>query len=466
MEEPKGGKLPFWVKFAYGGAEGSTVIFWTLIYMFFAIFMTDVVKMSPAAAAWILLIATIWDAVTDPAVGIWSDRAKFKHGRRRPFIIAMALPLGIAGWLLFTNWHLSHGWTIAYYVMAVIIFFTVYTLLGVPYMALAPEMTQDYDERSRLIAYRMGWSQVFTLVGIVGFFLADEVFPKIVGGRSEGWSLMAAIFGFIAIFPILLTWRATRGYELFPEHTELKLKDVWNDALKNRTFMYTMGVYTAGVVAMDISATVLVYFAKYNLHYSTGKTDMILLILIGVTVFWVPVIAVCATRWGKRAAYMVFAASWLLAQSIGVLFIYPGRDAFLYVIIVVASAGVCAVPFVAWAMVPDAVEVDELKTGQRREGLYSGIATFVQKVGTGVALWIVLNILGWVGYRPDVAQTHTALLGIRLVLAWGTGFFLIASIVLCYFLPMTKKRHDALCEAIRLKKEGKEWDEESLEGLL
>ncbi len=460
------GKLPFIVKFGYGGAEGSGTLVWSAFYIFFLFFCTDVVGLSPATGGLIMLIATLWDAVTDPLVGIWSDSLKSKWGRRRPFLLATAVPYGIITWLLFTDWGFGHAATIGYMVLMVIAFFTVFTLMGVPYTALAAEMTQDYNERNALAAFRVGWSQVFTIIAAGLTLVIAGALEGPTGSVRGGWSAMGAVFGAVAVLPILLTWRVTRGRELFPENVRMKPRDIWEAALRNRPFLYTVGVYTAGAAAVNIAAAIMVYFAKYNMGLSDDQSSIVFLVLFAATLVWVPVIAVTMARVGKRWAYIVFASFWALSQGIGILFVKPGRLALLYVLIVIAAAGVAAVPFVGWSMVPDVVEVDELKTGMRREGMYTGITTFVQKAAGALTLWIDGLILSWVGYRADVPQTKTALTGIRLLFAWGPALLLVLSIVLCYFLPMTKEKHAALLEAIRLKKEGETFDENTIEGLI
>jgi glycoside/pentoside/hexuronide:cation symporter, GPH family len=444
-------KLPFWVKFGYGGAEGSGTLVWSAFYIFFLFFCTDVVGLSPATAGFIMLVATIWDAVTDPLVGIWSDGIKWRYGRRRPFLLATALPYGLATWLLFSDFGFGRGWEVAYFLGAVILFFTLFTLLNVPYTALAAEMTQDYDERNALAAFRVGWSQLFTILAAGLTLVLAGVFEDLLGSETAGWSAMAACFGFVAIWPILLTWRVTRGRELFPEDVRLKPRDIWQAALKNRSFLYTMGIYAAGAAAVNIAAAVMVYYAKYNMGMSDERSSIVFLVLFLATLLWVPVIAVSMSRYGKRWAYIIFASFWAVCQGVGILFVKPGREALLYVLIVFAAAGVAAVPFVGWSMVPDVVEVDELKTGMRREGMYTGITTFVQKAAGAVVLQVTGLVLSWVGYVADAKQTPTALTGIRLLF--------------CYILPMTKQRHEAVRDAISLKKAGKPYSGDVLDGL-
>ncbi|MEA3222719.1 MAG: MFS transporter [Thermodesulfobacteriota bacterium] len=109
---------------------------------------------------------------------------------------------------------------------------------------------------------------------------------------------------------------------------------------------------------------------------------------------------------------------------------------------------------------------DEFKSGQRREGLYFGVISFSRKISVAIAVWLVGIILSWIGYVPDAQQIDTAIFGIRMLYAEVTALFLFVSIIMAYLLPMTKAKHQALREAIELKKAGKPWDEETIKDIL
>ncbi|RLB99781.1 MAG: MFS transporter, partial [Deltaproteobacteria bacterium] len=160
MRQEISSRIPGWVKFGYGGGEGSNSLIWTLFYVYFLFFLTDVVKIKPATAGFIMMIGVLWDAITDPLIGVWSDNLKWKWGRRRPLLLAVALPYGILSWLLFTDFNLGNTGTVIYFILVVIGYMTAFTFLNVPYTALAAEMTQDYDERTSLISFRTLWSMV------------------------------------------------------------------------------------------------------------------------------------------------------------------------------------------------------------------------------------------------------------------------------------------------------------------
>ncbi len=111
---------------------------------------------------------------------------------------------------------------------------------------------------------------------------------------------MAAMFGLCAVFPILVTWRVTRGGELHPETVEIKLKDIFSGPLSSRTFLYTMGIYAAASVSLSSAAAVMVYFMKYYMNFNETQESLAFLFLFACTILWIPVINKLSSKYGKR----------------------------------------------------------------------------------------------------------------------------------------------------------------------
>ena len=151
-------KLPFITKLAYGSGDLGTAITAALRAFFLLFFFTDVARLSPATAASILLIGRFWDAVNDPFIGWLSDRTVTKWGRRRPWLIAGAIPFGLFFFLLWVIPPFDTTGLFIYYVVISLLLDTAYTVINVPYTALTPELTRDYDERTSLNSYRFAFS--------------------------------------------------------------------------------------------------------------------------------------------------------------------------------------------------------------------------------------------------------------------------------------------------------------------
>ena len=449
-------KLSFGTKLGYGGAEGGCSGSWNLIYMFLLYFLTDVVGINPALAGSVLMIATLWDAFTDPAIGIISDNLKSKWGRRRPFLLIAALPFGITTWLMFTDFNLGFG----YYAVMAILFFTFFTMVNVPYSAMGAEMSQDYNERMSLVTFRSWWMQVSTLfASALPFYLAG-IFGAKFGSMKAGWSAMAAVFGVIATLCILLTWRTTRGHELFPETTGFKFKDIVDVVRHNRTFRFTLGIWTFSIIALNFVISTAIYYFTHVMVFGESMTGMVFGILILASLIYLPVIDYVARKKGKRTAFIIFASIWGVGSILTGILVAGPEDAMVFWINIFTSGAIsaCMVYMLGWAMIPDVTEVDELISGQRREGLYFGVMAFIQKVASAVTLQVIGLIMAWIGYQPDVTQTSETLLGIRSLMFGAPVVFLILGIIVAYYMPMTRKKHQILCDCLKLKKENKEYD--------
>ena len=162
-------KLPFWTKIIYGTGDLGFSMNNSIISSLFPIFMMDVIGLSPALVAIILFVGRSWDYVNDPIMGHLSDRTRTRWGRRRPFLLFGAIPFGLSFILLWLSPNFSQTGLIIYYSAAYIIYEAMATVVYMPYYALTPELTEDYDERTKLTSFRM----LFNILGS----LAAYVFP-------------------------------------------------------------------------------------------------------------------------------------------------------------------------------------------------------------------------------------------------------------------------------------------------
>jgi len=459
----RAGKIPFAVKVGYGGAEWASSLVFTAYAVYFLIFLTDVVGIRPSVAGGILFAAAVWDAVTDPAMGIISDRTRSRFGRRRPYLLGVAVPFGLIFWMLFSAPPI-HGYKlIAYYLIMSLLMHGALTVLEVPYTALAPEMTKDYDERTSLMSFRVVWSQIASIVAAAVPLMIVKQFSD----PKEGWSVTGLLFGFLCIFPILLTWRLTRGWERYVEDTEpLNFKDLSRAIYGNRSFYYVMGIYLFSTTAVYASGTTAMYFLEYWMNFSENQISLFFLFFFACTVLWVPVITIVSKWIGKRGAFMLLMALWAAAYGIGNLIIRPHHVVLMYLLAALGSVGAAGSFLLCYSMIADVVEVDEFKTGKRREGLYYGVVTFVQKMGSALALLILGQVLERIGYVPNAVQSARVLLGLRIMFGPVLAGLIVISVVIAYFLPMTRKRHKALLEAIEAKRSGAAWDETGFKELL
>lgn len=234
---------------------------------------------------------------------------------------------------------------------------------------------------------------------------------------------MAGIFGFCTVLPILITWRTTKGRELHPETVSVKLRDIITGPLHNRTFLFTTGVYALGSIGMSTVAAVMVCYMKYYMVMGETMQSVSFLLLFACSIFWSPVVDKVSRKYGKRESFILFLGIWAVVMAVSGPLLKPDMTTVFFAMMVIASGGVISISMTGWAMIPDAIEVDEFKTGQRREGLYVGIILFSRKASVALVLWLIGITLQKVGYVPDAVQTPAALMGIRILFSEGTAFF-------------------------------------------
>ncbi|WP_455381179.1 MFS transporter, partial [Salinispira pacifica] len=206
----EGYTVPVREKLAYGLGDFATNVAYGGIGFYFVFFLTDVAGVPAAVAGSVLLIARLWDAVTDYFMGTISDRTRSRFGRRRPYILAGSLPFGIAFLLLWLVPAGSAALLYGYYVAVTLFFNSAFTVVAIPYNSMLPELTQNYNERTSIAGYKMGLSFVGTLVAAAGIMLfVDVIFPgKPAYARS--FPLMGAIFGVLITGSLLVTFAGTR----------------------------------------------------------------------------------------------------------------------------------------------------------------------------------------------------------------------------------------------------------------
>lgn len=462
-------KLPVKVKLGYGSTGFAAIMTLSIFIMYGMFFLTDAVGLDPAFAGIILSIGTLWDAITDPLVGSISDRRDPKKGRRRPFMKWVAIPFGLIAWLLFTNPGFSPSVTKIYFVLIAVAFYTVQTLLDVPYTALGAEMTLDYDERSSLNSNRNFFA---TISGVLSAFTMAFVFffSDRLGSVSAGWSATAAIYAIIATITIFIGYKFTEGYELEDITLEEKhnVFEFLKDVMKNKIFLYTAGLFAFSLISLTVQNSAIIYYFIYYLGLSEVQISTTLLVAWIPGLLWVPVINKICHKWSKKAAWIICMSIWAIGTLTFVMFILKPSSSFFMIGLMQICAGIGLVSQyqVVWSMIPDIIEVDEFKTGLRREGRYYGLIAFIQKALTALTMLVSGTILKMIGYVPNVEQTVETLEGMKMLIGVGGFAFLVLSIIVAYFNPMTRERHAALTEAIELKKAGKDYSEKGFEELL
>ncbi|MBD2614868.1 MAG: MFS transporter [Nostoc sp. ZfuVER08] len=471
QQTPQNEKLNLSTKIAFGAGDLGTAIAAMIGITYLSPFLTDVAGLDPNLAGRTQLIGKVWDAVNDPMVGVLSDRTQSSQGRRYPWMIWGAIPFGIfffLQWIVpqFSNQESVNEWGLFWYYTAVSILFNAfYTIVNLPYTALTAELTQDYDERTSLTSFRFFFSIGGSIFAILLFLVISIFIPN---NRQLQYVVGGAICAVISVLPLYwCVWgtkkRAQAVAKLHPQ-TEQQVSIPLGQQLKivftNRPFLFVVGIYLCSWLSFQLSAGIIPYFVTSWMRLPQWHVSLVLLTVQGTAMSMLFVWTALSKRFGKQAVYYMGMSVWLIAQ-VGLFFLQPDQIILMYILALMAGFGVSTAYLVPWSMLPDVIELDELKTGQRREGIFYSFMVFLQKICLGFAVYLVLQRLGAAGYikpTPDIVmpiQPDTVLNVIRNFIGPVPAIALILGLVLTYFYPITREMHSEIILKLKQRQENR-----------
>jgi GPH family glycoside/pentoside/hexuronide:cation symporter len=409
-------------------------------------FCTDVILMSSQVVGFIMAIAQVWDAITDPALGYLSDRTPWKWGRRRPFIAIGAPLTALCFFLIFSPPEKFAGTALAFYFgIVVLLFFAFRTVWETPYFALAPELTLNYDERTRLSGYQQYFATIGDIIGsmaplvLIGLFLTER----------HGFSSLGLLVAVLAVGSAAFTYFGTRENPALSKKSTLSLLKSLVATLGNRPYLMLVLASTCTAISNYTTIQVIRYIIKYYFEKENLAAYFFIAFFIGVFIS-IPIWIKLITRIGKKNAYIFTMLTYSVILCL-ILLLRQSDYLIFGAAMIIAGAFNIALWLIAGAIVPDIIEWDQLRVGERREGAYYGIWTLIRKAGIGGAFFVVGTGLNLVGYQPDVTQTPQALLGIKLLFGPIPAVFLIIGALVFLKFPITKEVHEDILRQLEEK---------------
>jgi GPH family glycoside/pentoside/hexuronide:cation symporter len=451
--------LPLSVKVTYGAGELAAAVPASLSAFFILYFFTAVAGLTPALAGSVLLIGRLWDAVNDPMVGWLSDHTRSPLGRRFPWMLVGMVPLAICSVLLWVVPPVSSQLGLfAYYVLLSLVAMVAFTAVQLPYTALAAELSDDYDERTTLY----GMKSAFSIGGsILGLVMAQIVFSRITDPKQQ-YVAMGEIAAVLAVVMVCICVAGTyrRYWQVQSIHPRLAARTTSRSLLaeirsvfRNTAFRKILGLYLCGWMALQITAAMLPYFVDAWMGLSEVHFARMALAVQGTAIAMIWVWNRVAKVSDKRTVFMLGAPVAILALT-GLVTVQPGQMAWMYSLGVVAGIGVATLYLVPFAMLPDVVDLDELQTGLRREGLYFSALVFLQKLGLAVALFASGQLLEWTGFIANAeTQPAAAQWAIRLLMGPLPAMLLLGSLWFAARYPISRVRHQQILVALEAQRQ-------------
>ena len=445
---------PLRVRVGYGVSDLGASLTFVAVNTWLLYVLVNVAGVPPIWAGTVFVAGRLVDAVTDPVMGVLADRWRGRFGRL-PFIRWGALPLAATFAAVWWSPELGPMAAAAYAVASFVAFGIAYTVVQVPTMALTPELAQDYDGRTALTSWRIGFDVVASLIAVAApplLVLTVAGGGDLAAAGPEGWRAMGVVFGLVALAAYLTTAATVPEppRRLGPATSERSDRASWLDAFRSPGFAAIWVVFLVVTVGLMIVNSMLPFFLESALRLPGEAQTVVLGLLFGTAVLAFPLWGRASAAWGKRAALTVGLA--LLAGSVLALSALAPAGVVgptLLGLTVLAGIGLAAVMMLPWAMLPDVVEFDALAVGRRREGLLYALFTFGQKAAGSIGVFANALVAGAFGYVQGSAfQSEATIAGLRAMTGpVAAGVFVVAA-MLVWTYPITRATHVAARAAL------------------
>lgn len=449
-------------KIGYGFGDMSSSMFWKVFSYYLPFFYSNVFGLSLVDAGVLVLVTRIWDAVSDPMMGIISDRTQTRWGKYRPYLLWVAPLFSIAGILLFTTPDWNYGAKLIYAYVTYILMMTVYTAINVPYGAMLGVMTDDSQEKTVFSSFRMFFAYGGSFVALAAWEPLVNMF-KAESPVTAAWQYAMMVIAAACFVLFILTFLLTR--ERLKTISTVSVGKDFRSLLTNRPWWLLIGAALCFNLFSTVrGATVAYYFADIigfdkTLNFQLSSFNFQLLFYAGLflsvgevaNMLGVACTAPLARRLGKKSLFMAVNAL-LVLLSIAFFFIPVSPTGFwlmlLFQIFISILTGIMS-PLV-WSMYADVSDYAELRYQTASTGLIFSSSSMAQKFGGAIGGAAVLWLLSAYGYitRTDdqlvnqalICQPESALLCLRLLMSFIPAAVALIAILICHFYPLTAER--------------------------
>ena len=444
----KGEKGFFALADIYGGG-GQAMI--GVLYFFF---LTDIIALKPVLAGIVTLISEIWDAISDPLMGVLGDNTKTKMGRRRPYVLLGGCLLPIAFSLIFLPVNdLSETMKFIYCAVTYLFYNTISTMINVSYSSLSSEISTISEERDSANVMRL-------VVSTVGAALCT-LLPSIVldmyrSGSIDLTTLYLVVgvgFGCMFAIPVILCAVFVRERVEVPQTKQkFDLKE-FIEPLKIRPFRQLVGMYLSQALCMDVFSTGVALFASY-VTTPKGSVTLFLGIFIGVQLLAFPIVNVLIKKLDINRIYRFGLPLSIVAL---VFFALLGSNLTMaYICVFFVALGFAGAQLTSWIMFPHTVDAGELVSGKRQSGCCSAMMTFARKSSSALVIFLFSLVLEFTGYNEALeVQNLSAQLGIKYTMAFTCILFMILGFVMAKRYVLSRGLNEKVQKYLSVKRENK-----------
>ncbi|QIG53614.1 MFS transporter [Altererythrobacter sp. BO-6] len=418
------------LKLGWGSGAFGIALLMNGIAGLILLFAASILQIEPWLAGTVIFLAKLIDVVTDPIVGVWSDRFESPRGRRRPFLFWGAITGAASFALIFTTPSFESQYVSALYLFVVLSFYAIaYTIYNIPYISMPAEMTDSYHERSSIHAYRMVFVSLGSLIASAGIKFALERLGKT---EAESYAIVGIVCAVLIFISLMIAYYATASAR-FTQGTKstksnaAQMVEEFGAVRSNHHFLRLLGVKFAQLMGVQTTLAAFAYFFVQTLERNFDVLAIFGLVSTAASIISAPLLVRFSKRFGKRNTYylaasanVLYALSWSLAsdaEPAWALFVRAAVIGFAF------SGNVV----MAMSMLTDIINADANRTGVRREGAFTALYSFVEKLTAAVGPLIVgfaLSIAGFNNKLPfDVPQGGNVNFALLVSVSWLPALF-------------------------------------------
>lgn len=443
-------KLIFASADLYGGGAAALV---NALYFAFLVAM----DVGTVWAGAIVAISRIWDAITDPLMGVIGDNTRTKWGRRRPFIFCGGLIIMLSFALLFLPMQgvSSRALKVVIYLLAYLFYSTLSTVINVSYSSFSTELSTIPQETTQINSLRLLFSMVSSGISAIGGTL---LLDKFISGEINIYTVYLIVvigFGLLYTLPLILTGIYAKERVTLRETKSTFSFKTFITPLKVKAFVYLLLGYLFAYVCMDILSVNIVYFANYALDLEIGGS-IILAIIMVVTFFTLPVYYKLMSK-GLSKPFLFRIGIPVYILGVILLTLVPLNNIWLAIgFCVIIGLGMGGSQMLPWIIFPDVVDIAELKLGNRPTGSFSGVMTFTKKTSSAIAIYLSGWVLRLVEFNEPVADEITGKINYELFqqpnsAIWGIKLLIMGSVVIFMTIAFFSMRKLKLNTNISMK---------------
>ncbi|GAA1958089.1 glucuronide transporter [Microbacterium deminutum] len=447
LPDYESGKLRLRSIVGYGAGDGANNLAFSTATMFLLVYYTDVAGITAAAAGTLLLVVRIFDAFADVIAGRIVDRTYSRRfgGKFRPFILFGSLPLLVLSFLTFSVPQIGQTGMLLYAYLTYAALGFAYSMVNIPYGSLAGAMTQNPGERAKLgTARTVGAAVVGAVIGIV-------VAPMLKPGADLQFIFTVMTLSFIVIgMGLYLFTYFTTKERVVRTVQHVSTRQSFATLKGNRPLLMLCIASLLSLVGMLSSSTAQIYFLRdvfgaLNLYAVLSLSQLVLIFVLA------PFVPAIVRRFGKRNT---FVAGGLVGVAGNVVAFLAPSVAIALPAMILAMVGLMLGGMVIWAIEADTVEYGEWKTGVRAEGITYALFSFTRKTGQAVGGALAAYALAIGGYVAGATtQTVSAEWGIRAGAALVPAIFILLSVIVMMFYPLTDKVHAKIVAEIAARRQ-------------